>query len=189
MPQYSNLNENPLKAYSVIPRRWTRPSGEEVIGNYNKLPNSELKADGWRIIHEPNLDPAEEKYGPLQYDSSAPVSRQIARTVVALTEKEKQDLLDNDEAATRVEVRKADGVQELDRLVARIERAIDDGVITRPEGDAAAEWFYGLAEPLYKGFWRIVADRCENATIPDPRYTSFFNNFKSRVDTYITENY
>lgn len=67
---WTNIVESPLKEYDTIPNSWKR----NVI-NYGALSEEDLKADGWRLIVQPEkVDTTTEKLGALIYDEESNVA-------------------------------------------------------------------------------------------------------------------
>jgi hypothetical protein len=67
--QTKYLVQNGEIVATVLPYTYSRPTGETVFG-YNKLPEAELYADGWRNGSVPTYDPATQRLGQRYYNEA-----------------------------------------------------------------------------------------------------------------------
>jgi hypothetical protein len=78
----ANINESPLKTYSKLPKYWDPRFGTM---NYDKLPESELFADGWRDVVVPPYDASIMRLGGLIFNEE---SDKVTYEVIVLSPEE-----------------------------------------------------------------------------------------------------
>lgn len=158
----------------------------------------------WLIVNElskPSFDPFTEKLTRLEEITTDPHpvyteldQYRISFPVVALTAEEITDFqqgVDDSDASTQTNISHKDrGVQAFDRIYATIQRNFDTGNITGNQAKGLMENLYDALEPMYKGQWRLAKIRCDALTPPsNAKLLTIFNNIKSKINNYITNNF
>lgn len=167
-------------------------------GNYPSRTDLHL-LDGFKDLVQPVFDSLTHKRGNEIIEHPSDETK-YTYTVVELTQQEieanAQAQLDSDEAQTKVNERKAKGVEDFDRLMAIIEkkwRANEFSANTTNNtalAKVARDYFYNALLPITYGLWDISQTRL--LTVPNTQnqvLLNLYNAVKSQVDAYVSETF
>lgn len=187
-----------------------RISTQEIIkkANYPNIviePIESLEADlKWLIVNEldrPTFDPFIEKLVRVEEitTDAHPIyttldQYRVSYVVTALTGDEitayQQGIDDSDSSSDTNINHKHNGTQLFDRIYATIQRNFDTGNLNASQAKGLMENLFDSLSPLYYGQWRLTKIRYDALTPPNnAKLLTIFNNIKSKINNYITNNY
>lgn len=178
----SNINESPLRTYSVIPSKWQTYKGEM----YNTLQPERHYQDGFRDIVIPTYNTETHKLGPLIVSGDI-----VTYEVITLTPEEiaqrNQNRLDSDTSATKLEHAISDGQIMYQRFFAYLQRQFDSGNITATQAKNSAMLLWNPLLPINYGQF-LVAQLNLNALNPptNSKELAILNLAKQQVNDYLT---
>jgi hypothetical protein len=166
-----------------LPKDWKN------ILNFHKKSETDWNAEGFYRVVEPTINPATEKKGVGYLDGNV-----YTYAVESKTQEEQdsynESQINSDLSQQAINQRRADGIKGFDRIKAIIERKYRTGEITANQAKNADAYFHPLIKDLNFGSWIIVKGLldAEASNVPTG-YQSLFNTIKSKVDSYIQNNY
>lgn len=135
---YPNLVVDSIRQFSNIPKSFYSPNynlGQRTDG-YNTLSNTIHESDGFYDVITPVYDEATQKLGTIFFDVDKFTYNVLEKTQEEIDEYN-QIQLDQDSYQSKIDRRSNDGKRGIQRLFARINRDVDNGLSVQNAATAA----------------------------------------------------